>query len=102
MSAWKAWTASATRSVPVRWFVEVITARPPNPRTAARIRSSSVATTTSAIPRALAARSYTCWMSGLPAISASGFPGKRVEAWRAGITTMAFLLMGHPSVKREE
>jgi hypothetical protein len=35
-----------------------------------------------------AARSAARTTIGLPPISASGFPGKRVEAKRAGMTTM--------------
>src|SRR5262245_14443684 len=37
------------------------------------------------------ARSWTRWMSETPAIIASGLPGKRVEAQRAGITIAAFM-----------
>ena len=33
-----------------------------------------------------AARRYTCSIIGRPSMSASGFPGKRVEANRAGMT----------------
>ena len=45
-----------------------------------QIRVSSVATMTSLSDLAFWHCSTTCWMSGLPAISASGLPGKRVEA----------------------
>ncbi len=47
--------------------------------TAALIRASSVATTTRAAPAAIA-RSATRTTIGLPAMSASGLPGRRVEA----------------------
>ena len=48
------------------------------------IASSSLATQTGAILAAMA-RSQTCWIIGLPAMSASGFPGSRLAAMRAGM-----------------
>ena len=42
---------------------------------------------TRSIPFARLARSQTCWIIGLPARSASGLPGSRVDASRAGIRT---------------
>ena len=72
------------------WAGEVITASPPKPRTAAAMRSSSVATSTRSTRCARDARSCTCWIIGLPWISERGFPGRRVEPKRAGmIATMA-------------
>ena len=53
---------------------------PPNLVTASAIRGSSVATITASTLRAAAARPYTCSIIGRPAMSASAFPGKRVDA----------------------
>src|ERR1051326_1452304 len=50
------------------------------------MRASSVATKTAPGRFDCAARSYTRWISETPAISASGLPGKRVDAYRAGMT----------------
>jgi hypothetical protein len=78
------------RSVPLAWPGEVIAASPPKARTALAIRSSSVATTTRLTSRADRARSYTRSIIVLPWISERGFPGRRVDAKRAGmIATMA-------------
>src|SRR5436190_13584655 len=55
------------------------------------MRSSSVATYTAEARLHCTARSYTRWISETPAIIASGLPGKRVEARRAGITIAAFM-----------
>lgn len=52
------------------------------------MRSSSVATTVEESWEHAWQRSQTCWSSGLPAIGWSGFPGKRVEAQRAGMMPM--------------
>ena len=49
-------TASASRSVPVAWPFEVMTASPPKSRTASAIRSSSVATSTRSRRPGVAAR----------------------------------------------
>ena len=51
-------------------------ARPPNASTAARTRSSSVATMTASTAGDAAARRYTCSIIGRPPISASGFAGE--------------------------
>ena len=59
----------------------------PCARTAAAMRSSSVATWTAAAPL-FAARSQTRTTMGLPPISASGLPGKRVDAYLAGMMTI--------------
>src|SRR5579862_8318258 len=61
-----------------------MTARPPDLSTAAAISAESVATTTGP-SFAASARRQTCTIIGSPAISASGLPGSRVEAIRAGI-----------------
>jgi len=53
--------------------------RPPNPATAAAIRSSSVATSTVSTPSARAAASQAHWIIGRPAMSASGLPGNRED-----------------------
>ena len=71
---------SATRSVPLMHFSEVITHSAPNAAHASAMRRSSVATITRETPFARAQRSHTCWIIGLPARGKSGFPGKRVDA----------------------
>ena len=43
--------------------------------------------------QAALARSQTCWIIGFPAISASGFPGSRLAAIRAGMIMIVLLLM---------
>src|SRR5258708_30484250 len=53
------------------------------------MRSSSVATYTVLARRECTLRSYTRWMSDTPAIIASGLPGNREDAQRAGITIAA-------------
>src|SRR5581483_9793298 len=63
-----------------------MTARPPAFSTAAATASESVATTASPT-LAAAARRRTCTIIGNPPISASGLPGRRVEASRAGMRT---------------
>src|SRR5262249_58059687 len=55
--------------------------------TASRMRGSSVATITRAMPRARRARSATWHTMGRPAMSARALPGRRVEPNRAGMTT---------------
>ncbi len=50
---------------------------------------SAQATATAPIP-ASSARRMTCTIIGRPAISASGLPGRRVDAMRAGMTTIGF------------
>src|SRR5512134_5472 len=81
--------ASATRSVPDAQAGDVIVASPPNPRTASEMRRSSVATTTRDARRDFLAFSQTYHIIGRPSIWANGFPGSRVDAYRAGITTAA-------------
>ena len=80
-------SASEIRSEPETWSARVMTARPPAFSTQAKIASESVATTTGPVPAASARRS-TCTIIGVPAMSASGLPGSRVEAIRAGMMVM--------------
>jgi hypothetical protein len=81
---------SAIRLVPFGWSARVIATSPPKARTASAIRRSSVATMIRESRRERAAASQTCRMSGLPVASASGLPGNRTLAKRAGmIATMA-------------
>ena len=80
-------SASKMRSEPETWSARVITARPPAFSTQAKIASESVATTTGPVSAASARRS-TCTIIGVPAMSASGLPGSRVEAIRAGMMVM--------------
>src|SRR5262245_39949342 len=82
---------SARRSVPVAWSELVIATFAPKERHAAATRSSSVATITSRRLRAPRAPSKTRRTIGTPAIGASGLPGKRVAANRAGIRPTAFM-----------
>src|SRR5579872_867230 len=63
-----------------------MTASPPCRVTAATMSAVSVATTTRPI-FASSARRITCTIIGNPAMSFSGFPGSRVDAMRAGIST---------------
>jgi hypothetical protein len=72
--------------VPVSCVAEVISAFQPSFVTARAMSSWSVAMVTDFAPLCFA-RSATHATSGLPAISASIFPGKRVERMRAGMTT---------------
>ncbi len=65
-------------------------ARPPASRTASTIDASPAATATGPTAAASAWRS-TRTIIGTPPISASGLPGKRVAAIRAGISTIAFI-----------
>ncbi len=71
------------RSEPEGWSARVMMARPPAASTADLISGESVATTTGPIPAA-AARSITRTIIGRPAMSASGLPGRRLAAMRAG------------------
>ena len=80
---------SAMRSVPERCSARVMTASAPNAVAACTTRSSSVAIITREILLALLARSHTRWIIGLPASTTRTFPGKRVEAKRAGMIAMA-------------
>jgi hypothetical protein len=80
-------TTSASRSVPLACSVAVMQTSAPNAVAARSMRSSSVAITT--WPAALAeAVSNTYCSIGLPSNWRSGFPGRRVEAKRAGMTTL--------------
>ena len=72
------------RSEPEAWSPRVITARPPAAVTAAAISVESVATATGPTA-ASCARRITRTIIGTPPMSASGLPGRRVEAMRAGI-----------------
>ena len=80
--------ASKMRSEPETWSLRVMMARPPALSTAAATASESVATTASPMPASWARRS-TCTIIGRPWISASGLPGRRVDARRAGMRMMA-------------
>src|SRR5262245_50090847 len=77
---------SARRSVPVGWSGRVSRTLPPNSLTVVAIRKSSVATITRDTSGDASARRYTCSIIVRPSISASGLPGNRVEANRAGMT----------------
>src|ERR1051325_12181980 len=81
---------SAMRSEPLGCSGAVISARQKAWATS-QIRVSSVATMTSEIALACWHRSTTCWINGLPAISASGFPRKRVEPAGGGVRAEIFL-----------
>jgi len=70
-----------------RWSDRVITASPPARVTASAIARASVATATGPMPAAHARR-QTCTIIGSPAMSASGFPGRRCAPMRAGMMTM--------------
>src|SRR6266851_8359054 len=75
---------SATRSVPLRQLLEVITTSP-KPEAALAIRASSVATITRENAPLSWHRRQTCSIIVLPAINARGFPGNRVDPYRAGM-----------------
>ena len=81
--------AACTRSEPRGSVGSVSTATPPLARTASAISGSPQATATGPIS-ASRARSSTCTIIGRPWMSASGLPGSRVEAMRAGMTTIGF------------
>src|SRR3954452_10732440 len=92
--------ASWMRSEPEGCSGRVITASPPWLVTTAAISAVSVATATRPIPAA-SARRMTCTIIGSPAISASGFAGRRVAAMRAGISTrMRASIIGSRAWKR--
>ena len=67
----------------------VMTVRPPAASTASAIARSPQATTTGPTSAATARR-QTCTIIGTPAMSASGLPGSRVAASRAGIRMIGF------------
>src|SRR5947209_6503231 len=73
------------RSVPLRQAGSVMIARKPALTTASAMRWSSVATASSSMPSARAARSATRTTIGAPPMSARGFPGNRWAAKRAGM-----------------
>ena len=78
------------RSVPLACAPEVRTASAPKDCDAETTRSSSLATTTGPTPLATA-RSWTRTIIGFPPMSASGLPGSRTDAYRAGMTTMQLM-----------
>ena len=80
---------SAMRSEPLGCSGRVISTRQKFCATS-QMRVSSVATMISESDFAFWHCSTTCWMSGLPAMSASGLPGNRVEANRAGMMPVTF------------
>jgi hypothetical protein len=82
------------RSEPDSWSARVIAASKPWARTASATAGVSVATTTRPSP-ASAARAATWAIIGRPAMSASGLPGRRVEAMRAGIRTRKDMRLGN-------
>ena len=73
------------RSLPLECRGEVSSASAPKLRAAASTSSLSVAITTDAAEAAMARR-QTCSISGAWPIRASGLPGRRSEAMRAGMT----------------
>ena len=75
-----------------------MTVRPPAASTAAATRASSVATTTGPTSASIALR-QTWTIIGSPQMSASGFPGRRVEAMRAGIRTRGWAMRQANDVK---
>src|SRR5215472_16105794 len=72
-----------------------MTARPRALCTAASTSRESVATTTGPTAAASARRS-TCAIIGSPAMTASGLPGRRVEAMRAGMRTRTLPMRRQP------
>ncbi|MNS63500.1 hypothetical protein D3C72_965960 [compost metagenome] len=92
---------SARRSVPDGWSARVITASTPCAAQASATAAASVATTVRRADEAWA-RSATRTIIGCPPISASGLFGRRVEASRAGITTVkaGMLIAGKLSCQR--
>src|SRR5256885_4215724 len=83
---------SAIRSVPLWCFGEVIATSAPQAKAALAIRMSSVAMMTASNFFARRQRSQTCRRSGLFAMTCKGFPGKRVDAHRAGIIPTALFI----------
>src|SRR6266851_3082861 len=75
---------SATRSVPLRQPLEVITTSP-KPDATLAIRASSVATITRENAPLSWHRRQTCSIIVLPAIIARDLPGNRVDPYRAGM-----------------
>src|SRR5690606_35351766 len=93
-------TTSARRSVPLGWSAWVNSTWPPAEWTASNTPWWSVATQTSLAPE-ICARSTTRITIGLPAMSASGLPGSRVEAKRAGMMTRKAVMAGR-SLRRAD
>src|SRR5262245_36463187 len=89
-------SASKMRSEPEGWSGRVSTASPPAARTASTIAASPQATSTGPMAASIARR-QTCTIMGAPWMSASGLSGRRVEARRAGMTTIGW--RGVPAVK---
>src|SRR5947207_2852763 len=83
---------SAVRSVPLWCFGEVIATSAPQSNAALAIRMSSVAMMTASNFFARRQRSHTCRRSGLFAMTCNGFPGKRVDAHRAGMIPTALFI----------
>ena len=78
--------ALSHRSVPFGMAASVMTTSAPAASHAALMRASSVATTRRVSVFAFLACSYVRTIMGLPAIITRGLPGKRDDAYRAGIT----------------
>src|SRR3954468_14375283 len=83
-------SAAKMRSDPLGRSGSVSTACPPTALMAFTIAGSPAATTTGPNLAALAC-SQTRTIMGRPAISASGLPGRRVDAMRVGISRMGFI-----------
>src|SRR5439155_1211449 len=77
---------SATRSVPVEWSVDVMTASKPASFTTFAISLASVATTRRSQTPSSATRRVTTMTRGSPPSGRSGLRGSRLEPSRAGIT----------------
>ncbi len=86
-------SAASTRSEPDGRPGSVSTARPPAACTASTISESPAATATSPTAARIAWRS-TRTTIGSPPMSASGLPGRRVAARRAGMITIGRMLAG--------
>src|SRR5215469_14502878 len=80
------------RSVPLRCFGEVSAISAPQSNALSAIRISSVAMMTRSKFLARLDRSQTRRRRVFPAITCSGFPGKRVELQRAGIIPTALFI----------
>ena len=81
-----------------------MTARPPAVMTASATSGSQQAIATSPTSAASACRN-TRTTIGTPPMSASGFPGKRLAAMRAGMITIGrmrgkYTFLGHPVIER--
>ena len=93
--------ASARRSLPLGWSLRVSSAATPCAAQACTMRASSAATTVRCAPLR-----WACWATrttmGTPAKSAKGLSGRRLEAMRAGISTVkaAAVLTALPARRR--